>query len=271
MDVRGDSDRPLQHEFRRYKDQLARSGQRLPTKAFLVRKIDDINSIINHKWTDVEITAKLRRSGAIQSHAAIVERARLTNERNAALEQGDEAEIARIDAELAPYGGPRHANTLNNGPIKSAAQQEQERLTALNMAKKRAHQESLRRAQLQEAEKARRLKEANGADPFARVKTRARLHYDATTVSGSARNNDKLNVPKKEGDDLFGSGSEIDRSRTATPVPGIKPGTGTSTPRKAGTPQPNGALKNGWSKKRTADDILAESLQDDEIDIEGLI
>ena len=135
--------------------------------------------------------------------------------------------MAKFDAELATLDGPKLAfgTSLRKTPTKPAAatpqshQSQQERLAALNKANRKANAEEVRKAQIAEkkaeaiARKAVERGEA-AANPFARVKTRAKVHYDV--------NDDYLSVPsktKREVDALFEGGSR-DGSRAGTPLAG---------------------------------------------------
>lgn len=234
---------------------MANDNLRLPTMSLINAKLDGINKLLNHVWTDEEINEKIRRSGVFAAKFAGIDRTRLLQDRHRAVEKGDEAAIARVDHQLAALDGPKLAfgtslssTTPKAPPPKNAAQPE--RLAAINKANRQAYNESLRKAQLAEkrAEREAQEKIARGeaiANPFARVKTRAKVHHDAPETTG-------LQVPTgKALDDLFGDGSDI--SRAGTP----KPGNGTSTPKTSKpSSQPTGIAS--FKKRNMDDDILSE-------------
>ncbi len=203
----------------------------LPTKRVLISKIDDINKLLNHQFTEEEIQEKLRRSGVLQSRFASIERASITNRRKAAEDRGDEAAIAKLDAELAVLDGPKLAfgTSLRKPPqpMASPVLSQQERLALVNRANRKANTQDVRKAQVMERKleaRARKAVERGEAtqNPFARVKTRAKVHHDV--------NGDGLAAPKAL-DDLFGANSSIDNSCTP-----LTPG-GSKTPIQEGTPR----------------------------------
>lgn len=191
----------------------------LPTRPYLLSKISDINGLINHRFTNAQIEEKLRRSGVLQTKFASIERPALINRRKSAEARGDEAEIAKLDAELAELDGPKLAfgTTLLKAPPKpsTTGPSQQDRLAELNRANRKANTHDVRKAQHAERKAealARKAIERGEAvqNPFARVKTRAKIHYD---VNGTS-----LAPPKatRAVDDLFEDKSK-DNSRAGTP------------------------------------------------------
>ena len=167
---------------------MSDGGKALPTKRFLQSKLDDINGVVNHRFTDEELQEKLRRSGALQNRAAPIERSNILNRRRAAEEREDEAAVAKCDAELAALNGPKlKYGTFLVDPKVAAptppALTQQERLYELNLKNRKANREDVRKAQLAERKAQRLAREAvlRGEaveNPFARVKTIAKTHHD---------------------------------------------------------------------------------------------
>jgi len=197
--------------------------------SFVNGKLDAISKLLNHVWTDDEITEKLRRSGVLAAKYAGINRTRLLQDRSRAIEKGNEAAIAEIDQQLAALEGPKLAYSKggeNAGkyqlPKSGAADKERSSASSKN---RKAYFDQLRSAQLAEKHAERELQEkiARGevqANPFARVKTKAKIHHDAPGSNGNS-----LQVPSKKAiDELFGEGSDV--SRPTTP----KPPTRTNTP-----------------------------------------
>ena len=190
----------------------------LPTKPFLITKIHHINALINRSFTDAEIQEKLRRAGILQTKYASLERPSILSRRAAAEARGDEAAIAALDAELAILDGPKLAfgTSLQKPAPKftSTGPNQQERLAILNRANRKANTHDVRKAQQAERKAealARKAIERGEAvqNPFARVKTRAKTHYDV---------NNSLAPPKPSHaiDDLFEDKSK-NNSRAGTP------------------------------------------------------
>lgn len=206
----------------------------MPKKSFLVSKISDINNLINRSWTNEELEAKLQRAGVLKSKFAHLEKEDIMRRREAAEKRGDEATIAQCDSQLAALEGPKLAfGTKLQKPASSPPKEtQQERLAALNRANRKANTEEVRKAQRAERRAERLAMEAvargeGELDPFARVKTRAKIHHDV--------NADKLAVPKKQPlDELFDGKS--DGSRAGTPMSGSRGASPTPKVIKQATP-----------------------------------
>ena len=203
-------------------------------------KLNDINTLINHRFTDAEIEIKIKRSGVYAARYASIERARLNAQRRDAEARFDAEDIAKIDEQLAALEGPKLAfgTSLYKPSPKTTSpggKTQQELLADLNRANRKANTHDVRKAQQMErkAEMLAREAIARGeavANPFARVKTRAKTHHDSKEM---------LAPPKlcKNADDLF-EGSSRDVSRDGTPA--STTATGTQTPKKTGLGTPMG-------------------------------
>jgi RNA polymerase-associated protein RTF1 len=208
--------------------EIVNAGLTLPTKAFLINKIRDIERIIQHRLTDAEIQEKLRRSGVLERKKNAIERTQLQVERKDAEYRKDEAALARIDAALAALEGPRLAfgTSLYKAVEAPKGKSQQERLAEINKANRKANTRDVRKAQIAERKRNAELQAAveRGEavpDAFARVKVRAKTHHDV---------NSHLNVPKPKGSQELLSGSEASRGNTPAP------GSGINTPKKESTP-----------------------------------
>ncbi|KAL9097958.1 MAG: hypothetical protein Q9163_006287 [Psora crenata] len=209
--------------FANHKNNLANEGKPIPTRPYLEGKIDDINSLIHHQFTDEELQRKLERSGVLQNKTASLDRISIANRRRAAEERGDEATAAKCDIELAELSGPRlkYGTTLAEPKGENASVPEpsqQERLAELNRQNRRKNAEEVRKAQLAEKRAARLARQAVDRgeavqDPFARVKTLSKTHYDVNETLAPHR-------AKQQG-------LSRDVSRSATPglvgTPGMEP------------------------------------------------
>ena len=202
------------------------AGKALPTKSFLQSKLDDMKAMMNHSFTDEELQEKLKRSGALQNREAPLERMTVMNRRKVALERGDEAAVAKCDAELIALNGPklRYGTFLVDPKAATptiAAPSQQERLHELNLINRKKNREDVRKAQLAERKAQRLAREAvqRGEaleDTFARVKTYAKTHHDVNDTLAPHRRNQY--------------GGSRDASRSVTPA-------AVSTPKKE-EPQP---------------------------------
>ena len=244
----------------------------IPKKSFLIAKIDEINALIHHRFTAEEIEERLKRSGVLQNRYASLERVAIANRRKAAIDRGDEAAVARCDSELAALEGPKLAFGTSlrkaRGAVSYDASQ-QERLAALNRANRKANTQDVRKAQQAERRAealARRAMERGETvhNPFARVKIRAKTHYNvaqdspASNVTGGA-------------DDLFGGNSQ-DKSESGTPlsVGESKSPMPSSTPARGCTPSSVGEKISGLprlGRRNMDDDVFAAMDFGIEIDI----
>ncbi|KAI9833616.1 MAG: hypothetical protein M1819_003569 [Sarea resinae] len=250
-------------EFTFYKNTLEKESLPIPTKPFLIKKIADIDDLLDHTWTDQEIQEKLRRSGALQSKLAIFERNEIIDRRKEAVRLGDEAAVAKCDAELAALEGPKLAYGTSLVDVQSKVPKppnQQERLAALNRANRKANAEDIRRAQIAEKRADARAQAAVArgeatANPFQRVKTRARIHYDVNSSTHTPPTNRGV-------DDLFGEDS--DKSRVGTPLNT----SGANTPGKSATPIPTGTpslLAKAKGEKKSGLPTIRQRNMDDDI------
>ncbi|KAG8529450.1 uncharacterized protein KY384_006087 [Bacidia gigantensis] len=197
-------------EVANHKNNLANEGKPIPSRPYLDHKIDDINSLIHHQFTDDELQHKLERSGVLSSKAASFEKVAILNRRRAAEEHADEAAVAKCDAELTELTGPRlrYGTSLDNPkPVVAAPAlpSQQDLMAELNRQNRKKNAEDIRKAQLAEKRAARLAREAVARgeaveDPFARVKTTARTHYDVNETLAPHRV------------------KEVNRSRSGTPA-----------------------------------------------------
>jgi RNA polymerase-associated protein RTF1 len=193
----------------------------LPTKASLSDKIDEINGLINHKWTSEEIKARLARKNELRKRFDPAERERVSRLLEEARERGDDDKVEELQEQLDKMGSQRLAFRTSLGPAKnqeasSRRDTEQDRLAERNRENRRLNAEAVRRAQLKERQRTREIEQAlqRGEhvddDPSRRVKTKAKFVHDVHEL-----------IEKK--------------SATAS---------GTSTPTANGTPKSNSVTKS---------------------------
>lgn len=224
----------------------------MATKSTVDAKVADINRLINHRFTKDELNEKLRKQGAYDNKGAVFERIQIERRRREAIAAGDESAIAKCDAEMAAFTGPKLAFGTTLVKPRSTEKTEQERLAELNLRNQKLNAENVRRAQLEERKAAHKAAAAVArgeavADPFARVKTRAKTHYDVNRTG-----------PKKPTDTAT-DGNESSQGGT--------PGTNTNTPSAAGTPKPTASAsttKNGSSKGKGGIAVIRHQAFDDE-------
>jgi len=176
----------------------------------LQTKCTGIHDLLNRHWTDEDINERLRRANTVGS--SVSERDRLQRERLAAEAKYDEAAIAKIDAQLASLE-QRLPAPQKAAPKKDMTQQE--KLAVRNIANRKANIDNIRKAQIADRAKEKKLAEAMArgdvhvANTHARVKTVPKTIYKAEEMMSA----------KAEGDDLDALfGSEV-TTRESTPVP----------------------------------------------------
>lgn len=184
----------LQGELNRYKVTCHNDGVTLPTKDFLVDKIDDINALINHKWTNEEIKARLAKRNELRKRFDPQERQRLANLAEEAAQRGDDQRAEELQEELEKLGRERLAFKTSLGPSKNPeatkASSEQDRLAERNRENRRLNQEAVRKAQLKEKAKAREIEmalkrgEVISEDYSRRLRTKAKFVHDVNEKVG---------------------------------------------------------------------------------------
>ncbi|KAF4125674.1 hypothetical protein GMORB2_0918 [Geosmithia morbida] len=181
-------------ELNRYTVACHNEGVTLPTKAYLSDKIDDINGLINHRWTNEEIKARLARKNELRKRFDPAERERVARLLEEAREAGDDARMEELQEQLDKMGSQRLAfRTSLSQPNKSSGsgtdaavkrQSEQDRLAERNRENRRLNAEAVRKAQLKERARSRGIEKAiqRGElvedDPSRRVKTKAKFIHD---------------------------------------------------------------------------------------------
>ena len=177
---------------------MAEDNLRLPTKAFLDRKTAPIDGLLNHKWTNQEISQKQKRLGVLENKFAPLKRIELNRKRDQALRDGDEAEIARIDTELARLANAKTRYALGqsviNGVIQTpdtanykynaAHKQRMANLARVNEEHKRKDEQNyvkalaIERQKKVEEEAARERGEMHKVDPLRRRDTKMKYRFD---------------------------------------------------------------------------------------------
>lgn len=224
---------------------------KMATKSMLAKKVADINRLINHQFTKEELNEKLRKQGSLDNKMRTFKRLETEKQLKLARAAGDDEEVSRLEKELAELMGPKLAfSTQSSKPRKEKS--DYERLAELNLRNQKLNTESVRRAQLEERKASRKAAAAVArgeaqANPFMRVRTLAKTHYDA---NGNSLIPDSLS------------------SRGGTPA------TGSETPSKPSTPKPAVTTQKKQSKggigsirHRNMDDENIAAL-DLELDIE---
>lgn len=206
-----------QAEFHRYRQTMAIEDCKMATKSQLVKKVTDINRLLNHQFTKEELNEKLRKQGTLDNKMHVFKLMETQRKLQAARSAGDEEEIAKMEEAMKEFETPKLAFGTTLHKPRSEQKTSQERIHELNLRNQKLDHENIRRVQLEERKAARKAAAAIArgempADPFKRVRTNVRTFYDPNPASS-----------KEE------SGTS-DPSRNATPMT-------TESPGKPGTPQ----------------------------------
>ncbi|KAF4999095.1 hypothetical protein FGRMN_2710 [Fusarium graminum] len=192
-------------ELNRYKVTCHNEGVTLPTKAFLMDKVDEINKLINHSWTTEDIKARLTKIKDLKRRFDPAERERISQLLEEARQRGDDDKVEELQEELDNLGSQRLAFRTSLGPSKHSetpkGQTEQDRLAERNRENRRLNAEAVRKAQLKEKAKSKEIEaalkrgETYQGDMSRRLRTKAKFIHDgndkvdqkpATTDSGTS-------------------------------------------------------------------------------------
>ncbi|PYH97102.1 putative RNA polymerase II transcription elongation factor Rtf1p [Aspergillus ellipticus CBS 707.79] len=185
-------------EFHRYRQTMAVEDCKMATKSMVANKVSDINRLLNHKFTNEELNEKLRKQGSLDTKSQVFKRMETEKQLKLARAAGDEAEVERLEAEIASRPRPK----VIGGHSKPRADMpsEHERLAELNLRNQKLNYENVRRAQLEERKASRKAAAAVArgeatVNPFMRVRTIAKTHYDANASSATPKTED---APSRE-------------------------------------------------------------------------
>ncbi|KAI5309597.1 hypothetical protein KEM55_002862 [Ascosphaera atra] len=182
------SDQPFtEAEYNRWRQTMVVDDCRIPTKSQVAQKVIDINNLLNRSFTQEELDEKLRKQGAADSKQRVFEKIQLERRRADAVAAGNDALVEECDQEIRRLVGPQKlaygTSTRRRDDGKPRTKDQGERLAELNRRNARLNTENVRKAQIAEMKRKKEqlIKIRKGEakpDPFARVQTRARIHYD---------------------------------------------------------------------------------------------
>ncbi|KAH0845397.1 hypothetical protein Z517_11656 [Fonsecaea pedrosoi CBS 271.37] len=192
-------------EWRRYRSVMANEDCKLPTKAFINSKLDQINRLINHRFTEAEISQKIKaQNDLVEKITRSQEKEDLKAKIAEARADGKDDVAEELENQLAAIVPMKLAfGTSLTKQDTAYVNPEQERLAELNRRNQRLNAENVRKAQLAEM-RARKAKKtlAPGVDE---------LFEGGSDISRSGTPVNGLGTPR-----LAASASI---SRTASPNP----------------------------------------------------
>lgn len=227
-------------EWRRYRLTMANEDCRMPTQGQITKKLEDINKLINHRFTDFEISQK------IKSQQDLVDTVNRTKEKNELKEKiqtaedaGDEETVRELEDQL-----------LNLVPIKLAFG------TSLNSSQAPANKAP------SDADRLAELNRRNKQIADQNIQKTAMLKKRLAKKIRESSSQDKLAIPNiKDADDASLFGSDI--SRAGTPVNG---GSRAGTSGLNGTPRSSTPLsmRTGMDTKKGLP-VIKKSKRDDTV------
>lgn len=199
-----------QGELNRYTVTCHNENVKTPLKSVLNSKIDQINNVINHKWTNEEIKARLARRNELRKRFDPAERERVARLLEEATVAGHDERMQELQEELDKLGTQRLAFKTSLGSTKSydtpKISSEQDRLAARNKENRRMNQEAVRKAQLKEKAKAREIEmslsrgEMVQEDPSRRLRTKAKFVHDVNeSAAGDSKPGSGVSTPAANG------------------------------------------------------------------------
>lgn len=194
----------FQGEWNRYQITCKNDGITIPRKPELYKKMDDINGLIGRKWTDLEISEKVKKQQALMDRFSGVERQRIERDLAQARAHGNGELAEELQDKLDKMPAPRLAfqTTLKkNSPSKPATPSQQDRLAEKNALNRQLNAKQVREAQLAERRRTREVEERGedgDADPSSqRSRARAKLARGDSTMSNNSSGG--LNSPAGNG------------------------------------------------------------------------
>ncbi|KAJ7893731.1 hypothetical protein B0H14DRAFT_3081358 [Mycena olivaceomarginata] len=181
-----------QDEFKRMVDTCANEKIPVPTRKEVDERFGEMQDLIAKVITEDDVSAMIARkrlaggssAGAATPVLSVAERSRLNAQRTLAQRRQDYDEVREIDAQLAAAA----AAASLSGAKAPGEEELQDRLARVNERNRKANAESIRKAEMLEAERKKRerksMREGGGViDPSARLRTVPRLWESATPTS----------------------------------------------------------------------------------------
>ncbi|KAK6337534.1 hypothetical protein TWF730_002931 [Orbilia blumenaviensis] len=225
VDLVSDSE-PTEDEWRWYVGAMEVAKLKRPDFAFVERKRKDVKALRTHQLSNEDFDAMRRKRMSYYPDDPLIpnlDLPALKRRRQQLVDEGDESEILRIDRELEWRAPPRSLTAALNRPTQLDI------LGQINKRNRESNRHEIRKAQIEEKKKneiAARMAAENGdssfMDPFARVKTHAKIYH-----------NEKPQAKEDDIDDLFGDSGDKEKDKqkngtgaglgkTDTKVPQVK-------------------------------------------------
>lgn len=176
-----------QDELEGYKAALRQRELQLPRASTLDKKLEALRRLVAYELTNDEITAMVDRKNFLRRKYDPETRERLQRSIDEARQAKNHVFANQLQDELDSLGKPSglaFRTSLNPQSQPTSSSDQQERLARLNAENRRRNNEAVRRAQIQERQRAREIEQklARGEtvddDPSRRLRTRAKFMHD---------------------------------------------------------------------------------------------
>jgi len=246
-------------EFQRYIETMQKEKLRVPKKAALVQKLDDIHQFLNPSWNETALNQKFGKQREMEkrlnpANAAKMKKEAIMKRRAEGEDAHDQEEVVRCDAELAGLennasNGVAARPVIKSSPAKAQTMSQQDRLALLNQKNRTKTSDEVRKALLEE----RRKRERAVVEAKAAAKAKKAAEEEARLQEAErVKEMGLLDVPGADMKELFGDLS--DASRAGTPISGI------STPKLRRSRQ--GTPMNGMPREKSKLGLGARKMKD---------
>ncbi|KAK6359038.1 hypothetical protein TWF696_000209 [Orbilia brochopaga] len=208
VDVFSDSG-PTEDEFRWWNAAMDVAKMKRPTVAFVEKKRQETKTVTQRKLTNADFEIiRLKKTSYYPDDPVLpyLDVPGLRRHRQQLVEQGNEAEILKIDRELEWRAPPKALTAAMGKPTQLDI------LGQINKRNREINRHDIRKAQLEEKKKnemAAKIAAEQGdnsfMDPFARVKTHARIYHDDSYAKKNGKKEDEDEAGK---DDAAGGAEE---------------------------------------------------------------
>lgn len=178
------SDKPVtEEEFRWWKSVMRKKNLTVPSVKSIDRKLATLVEMQKRSLTPEELDEIIKRRQTLSKGSlganTVIEKSVLQQKRQVALEAGDFAQVDSIDTQIAAVD-----RLLNRGTKRA----EIDRLAKVNERNRIANMNEIRRAEVisQEARRKAELAKTDVNNPFARLRTSARIFYGSSRPAASS-------------------------------------------------------------------------------------
>lgn len=185
-----------EEDFGKWKKACEEGGVSLPSVPRLERKHRELKELATRAMTSQEIDDMVKKRSKLSAGRganAVIERSTLENQRQIAVDQGNDKEVAMIDEKLVDL-------EALNAPKVSSGKGKDDMFALVNERNRKANQEEIRKAELSELEARRKAalnKDAVSSDPFSRLRTTVKIFHQSAQEIKAQREADEAAAKAK--------------------------------------------------------------------------